>query len=177
MVVSRRVVISGLALSLVSACAGGGGVGPVAAQSWPAVQNPGFDAWLAGMQGRAAARGVSGATQAALMRAGFLPDVIEKSENQTEFTRTTEDYLAIATAPDRVAQGRAEYASRGGLLAQIEGAYGVQPQIVTAIWGLESRYGTRMGDAPLISALATFQIGWRRAPAELPDSRLSGASR
>ena len=163
MVVTRRVVVSGLALALVSACAGGSGAGPVAAQSWPAVQNPGFEVWLAGMQGRAAARGVSGASQALLMRAGFLPGVIEKSENQTEFTRTTEDYLAIATAPDRVAQGRAEFAGRAGLLAQIEGAYGVQPQIVTAIWGLESRYGARMGDAPLISALATLAYAGRRA--------------
>ncbi len=161
--VSRRIVLSGLAAVGVSACVGGGSGAPMAAQTWPAVPNDGFDRWLVNMQSRAAARGISPATQGALLRAGFLPDVIEKSQSQPEFTRTTEDYLAIATAPDRVSQGRAQLAARAPLLAQIETAYGVAPQIVTAIWGLESRYGTRMGDAPLISALATLAYAGRRA--------------
>ncbi len=161
--VSRRVVLSGAAAFGLSACVGGSSASPAAAQSWPAVQNDGFDQWLEEMQGRAAARGISGAGKAALGRAGFLPLVIEKSQYQTEFARTTEDYLAIATAPDRVAQGRREFAARAGLLARIEAAYGVAPQIVTAIWGMESRYGARMGDAPLISALATLSYAGRRA--------------
>lgn len=163
MTVTRRGVLGGLGLLGLSACVAGGTVAQGVPESWPAVPNDGFDLWLKGMQGRAAARGISGSGQAALMQAGFLPGVIEKSQNQTEFTRTTEDYLAIATAPDRVSQGRAELAARAGLLAQIETAYGVAPQIVTAIWGLESRYGARMGDAPLISALATLAYAGRRA--------------
>ena len=97
------------------------------------------------------------------MQAGYLPAIIEKSQYQTEFERTIEDYLAIATAPERVAAGRAEFGRRAGLLGQIEAAYGVAPQIVTAIWGLESRYGVRMGDAPLISGLATLSYAGRRA--------------
>ncbi len=163
MILSRRGVLGGIGLLGLSACGAGGTVSQGVAESWPAVPNDGFDLWLQGMQARAAARGISGASQAALMQAGFLPGVIEKSQTQTEFTRTTEDYLAIATAPDRVVQGRAEFAARGALLARIEAAYGVAPQIVTAIWGLESRYGARMGDAPLLSALATLAYAGRRA--------------
>jgi membrane-bound lytic murein transglycosylase B len=163
MKVSRRVVMSGLSTLALSACVGGSAAAPVAAQNWPSVPNAGFDDWLVGMLARATARGISSGGQAALGRAGFLPLVIERSQNQTELTRTTEDYLAIATAPDRVAKGRAEFARLSRLWAQIETAYGVSPQIVTAIWGLESRYGERMGDAPLISALATLSYAGRRA--------------
>lgn len=164
--ISRRGVVSGLAAFGLSACVGGGGGGqggPVVAESWPTVTNDGFDQWLTGMQGRAAARGISATSQAALMRAGYIPNVIDKSLNQTEFTRTTEDYLNIAASPERISKGRAEFAARAGSLAQIEGAYGVSPQIITAIWGLESRYGERMGDAPLISSLATLAYAGRRA--------------
>jgi membrane-bound lytic murein transglycosylase B len=163
MKISRRVVMSGLSTLALSACVGGSAAAPVVAQSWPSVANPGFDVWLGGMQARAAAKGISAAGQTALARAGYLPLVIERSESQTEFTRTVEDYLAIATAPDRVSEGRVQFARLAGLLGQIEVAYGVSPQIITAIWGLESRYGARMGDAPLISALATLSYAGRRA--------------
>ena len=50
--------------------------------------NAGWDAWVAGFKGRAAARGLSqGAIDAAFRGAGFLPEVIEKDRNQTEFGR------------------------------------------------------------------------------------------
>lgn len=163
MMISRRTVLSGLTMFGVSACVSGGAAGPVVAESWPAVPNAGFDRWLEGMLGRAAARGISAPTQGVLMQAGYLPGVIERSQTQIEYRRSTEDYLAIATAPDRVSLGRAALARHAGLLARIEGTYGVAPRIVTAIWGLESRYGTKMGDAPLISALATLSYAGRRS--------------
>ena len=40
------------------------------------------------------------------MHAGFLPGVVERDRNQTEFTRTTEDYLSIAASDERVSLGR-----------------------------------------------------------------------
>jgi membrane-bound lytic murein transglycosylase B len=163
MVVSRRLVLSGLCAMGLGACVGGAAAQGRASHPWIAVPNEGFAAWLGGMKGRAAAHGISASSQGTLMQAGYLPAIIEKSQYQTEFKRTIEDYLAIATAPERVAAGRAEFVRRAALLGQIEAAYGVAPQIVTAIWGLESRYGARMGDAPLISGLATLSYAGRRA--------------
>ncbi len=72
------------------------------------VPNAGFDAWVAGFRSRALAQGISPATfDAAFAQAGFLPGVIERDRNQTEFTRTLEDYLAIAASDERVTKGRA----------------------------------------------------------------------
>lgn len=125
--------------------------------------NPEFDAWVAGFRTRAAGRGIAPATlDRAFRGAGFLPGVIERDRNQTEFSRTLEDYLAIAASDERIATGREMARRHGALLGRIEARFGVQPQIITAIWGLESRYGARMGDTPVISATATLAFDGRR---------------
>ena len=48
------------------------------------------------------------------------------------------------------------------MLAEIESRYGVEAEVVTAIWGLESAYGTYRGDRPLIESLATLAFDGRR---------------
>ncbi len=166
---TRRVVALGMAAAALSACAGsapgvGGGARPDAPD--PAMQtvpNAGFDAWVAGFRGRALGQGVSAGTfDAAFAGAGFLPGVIERDRNQTEFTRTLEDYLAIAASEERVSMGRAALRDQAGLLAEIEARYAVEPKVVVAVWGMESYFGTRRGDVPVISALATLAYEGRR---------------
>ena len=128
------------------------------------VPDAGFDAWVAGFRPRALARGITPATfDAAFAQAGFLPGVIERDRNQTEFTRTLEDYLAIAASDERVSKGRAALGRYGGTLAAIEARYGVEPEVVTAVWGMESFYGERQGSVPVVSALATLAYEGRRA--------------
>ena len=127
------------------------------------VPNAGFDAWVAAFRPRAEAQGISPATfDAAFRNAGFVPGVVERDRNQTEFTRTLEDYLAIAASDERVGNGQAALRQYGPTLAQIEARYGVESQVVVAVWGLESSYGTRRGDVPVISALATLAYEGRR---------------
>ncbi len=181
---NRRSFTLGLAaLSLstlsLSACAGGGGGARPAARgfveaSFPAVPNAGFDTWVAGFRGRALARGISaGTVDSALRGAGFLPGVIERDRNQTEFTRTLEDYLAIAASDERLSLGRQMVQQYGGVLAEVEGQYGVDRHIVAAVWGLESFFGTRRGSVPVISALATLAYDGRRG--EFFESQLVAA--
>ena len=164
----RTLTLGSLALGL-AACSGGTGGGPVARSGLdPAFRpqpNPAFDAWLAAYRGRAAARGISQATlDSALSSAGFLPGVIERDRRQTEFTRTLEDYLAIAASDERVRTGRAKLRATAGTLSAIEARYGVPANVVTAIWGLESQYGERRGDISVISAAATLAFDGRRGP-------------
>lgn len=148
---------------MLSAC----GAGNVATQaSRPRVQsvpNAGWDAWVDGFKGRAVAQGISQSTiNTAFRGAGYLPIVIERDRNQTEFKRSLEDYLAIAASDERIATGKEMLGRYRSLLTQLEGRYGVPPQIVLAIWGLESRYGARRGDIPVISALSTLAYDGRR---------------
>lgn len=157
----RNLLAAGGALAL-AGCGASPAPAPVRA-SWPTAPNPGFDAWVQGFRSRAAARGIPAPVIArAFQGAGYLPGVIERDRNQTEFKRSLEDYLAIAASDERVATGKAKLRSHAGLLAEIEQRYRVEPKIVTAVWGLESRYGARRGDAPVISALATLAYDGRR---------------
>jgi len=102
---SRRTFAFGLAaLGLTSACSTGGGtLGPAAAAGVPddlrPVPNAGYDAWVAAFKNRASAQGISASTLDRGFRGtGYLPGVVKRDRNQTEFSRSLEDYLAIAAS-------------------------------------------------------------------------------
>ena len=163
---TRRGALLGLGAFL-AACAGGGsGGGSGGASSsfrWQAAANPAFDAWVQGFAGRATARGIpANVVSRAMQTARFIPEVVEKDRNQIEIKRSLEDYLAIAASDERIAQGRSALARMGGTLNAIEARYGVPANVVAAVWGLESFYGTRMGDVPVFSALSTLAYDGRR---------------
>jgi lytic murein transglycosylase len=140
------------------------------------VPNAGWDDWVQGFKARAAGRGISqGTVDTAFRGAGFLPDVIERDRNQTEFKRSLEDYLSIAASDERVSLGRQMFAQYGSTLRAIEGRYGVEAHVVAAVWGLESFFGTRRGNVPVVSALSTLAYDGRRG--EFFESQLTAALR
>ena len=165
MILNRRHVLGGLALLALPACGG-----PAPAQgraaadpAMRAVPNPGWRAWVDGFRARAGNYGLSAATvDAGFAGAGFIPGVIERDRNQTESRRSLEDYLAITAGEERVQQGRAATARVRPTLDALEARYGVPWSIIGAIWGIESRFGTRRGDIPVISATSTLAYDGRR---------------
>lgn len=125
--------------------------------------NAAYDAWVVAFRGRAAAQGISQSTlNAAFRGTGYLPGVVTRDRNQTEFSRTLEDYLSIATSDERVQKGRAAYARHRGTLTALQDRYGVDARIICAIWGLESFYGERRGEVPVISSTSTLAFDGRR---------------
>ena len=164
MTYQRRSILLGLAALGMTAC--GRTALSTADAPDPALiprPEPGWQAWVQGFKARAAAAGISpSVTDRAFARAGFLPGVIERDRNQTEVRRTLEDYLQIAAGADKVALGRQEYAARRATFDAIEARFGVPGPVVAAVWGLESRYGTRTGDIPVISAMSTLAYDGRR---------------
>ncbi|MEL6466970.1 MAG: lytic murein transglycosylase [Pseudomonadota bacterium] len=167
MSLSRRTTLLGLGAFALSACASttvptrniSGGL-PADLRPSP---NAAYDAWVARFRSRAASQGISQSTlDAAFRGTGYLPGVVRRDRNQTEFTRTLEDYLSIAASDERVSKGRAAYARHRSTLNAVEARYGVPANIVTAIWGLESFYGERRGDVPVISATSTLAFDGRR---------------
>ena len=125
--------------------------------------NAGYDAWVASFKNRASGYGLSSATIAAGFRgAGYLPGVVKRDRNQTEFKRSLEDYLSIAASDERVSQGRAAFARHRSTLNALETKYGVDATIICAIWGLESQFGERKGNIPIISSTSTLAFDGRR---------------
>ena len=124
----------------------------------------GFRDWVVAFRVKALEAGVPAATyDSAMRRAGYLPKVVERDRKQSEFTKTIWDYLDVAVSEDRVALGRKALAANADLLERIEVQYGVDREVVVAIWGLESAYGTYRGDTDTLSALATLAYDGRRA--------------
>jgi lytic murein transglycosylase len=124
---------------------------------------PNFVAWREAFKPEALAAGVSAAT---FDRAfdGILPnlDILAKNDEQPEYTRPIWAYLDTAVSPERIANGRQLLADNKAALQRATKPYGVDPQIVVAIWGLESAYGTSTGGYNVIEALATMAYGSSR---------------
>lgn len=124
----------------------------------------GLDAWIQDFRPRALAAGIPAATfDAALRGVEFDPKVVERDRNQNEFTKTIWDYLDTAVSEDRVALGLQAIDRHRALLDRIQAEYGVEAEVIAAVWGLESAYGTYRGDLPVLGSLATLAYDGRRA--------------
>jgi membrane-bound lytic murein transglycosylase B len=111
----------------------------------------------------AARRGVSRATFEHFT-AGLTPDlsIMDKLDAQPEFAKATWDYLDVLVSDERIARGREMLAQYAPTFAAVARAYGVDPAIIAAIWGVESNYGTLAGDRPVIRSTATLACVGRR---------------
>jgi len=119
--------------------------------------DPKFSGWLAGLRSDALRAGVDqGTLDSAFSNIQLIPRVMELAHNQPEFKMSFDEYLAVVVSPERVTRGRALLKENRALLSRFAGSYGVPESILTALWGIESNYGTRLGDFEVVSALATL---------------------
>nr|WP_120503154.1 lytic murein transglycosylase [Sulfitobacter mediterraneus] len=137
----------------------------LAAVAGVAAQEPaGLGNWIAGFRKRALSQGISAQTfDTAMTGLRYDTQVIKRDRNQSEFTKTIWDYLDTAVSDLRIANGRKALAKWQSTLTNIEARYGVEKEVVTAIWGLESAYGTFRGSDNVIRSLATLAYDARRA--------------
>lgn len=125
--------------------------------------NAAFARWIDQFRGRARAAGIRDSVfNASFQGIRYNTSVIQKDRNQSEFTKQIWDYLDSAVSDTRVRNGRAALRDNRRTLAEIEARYGVEAEVVTAVWGLESAYGAFRGDTPIIEALATLAFDGRR---------------
>lgn len=129
-----------------------------------AATQSGFEDWIKGFRARALRQGISADVfDRAFAGVQYDADVIRRDRNQSEFTKTIWDYLDIAASDARVNNGKAALRKHGALLDRIEAQYGVDRDVIVAIWGLESAYGTFRGTNPVIGSLATLAYDARRS--------------
>jgi membrane-bound lytic murein transglycosylase B len=118
---------------------------------------------LAGLWPLAERRGVSRALFEANV-AGLTPDlrIMDLLDAQPEFTKSFWDYLDILVNEDRIQNGRAILAQHRATFDAVEKAYGVERHFIAAIWGVESNYGTQIGERSVIRSTATLACIGRR---------------
>ena len=125
-----------------------------------------FQSCLTGLKGAAAAKGVSGQTFDRLT-AGLEPnpDILKAEAYQPEFKTAIWDYLAGLVDEERVRDGEAAMREHAQALASAQHRFGVPPNVVAAVWGVESNFGRNFGTKPVIQSLATLSCAGSRRPA------------
>src|SRR6476469_10035879 len=124
-----------------------------------------FESCVEGLWPLAAKRNISRASFDKFT-SGLTPDlrIMDLIDAQPEFTKAFWDYLDILVSEARIAGGREILARYKAIFDKVEKQYGVDRNIITAIWGVESNYGTLGGDRPVLRSTATLScIGRRQA--------------
>ena len=131
----------------------------------PAPPRPDFATWLAAFEQRALAAGISARTiDRAFAGVTYVPRVIELDQRQPEVKLGFGDYISRVVSEERIEAGQAHMIEDTWLLTSVSRRYGVQPAYITALWGMETEYGSLIGNFSTISALATLAYDGRRAP-------------
>lgn len=141
-------------------------IGSATAQAAPCGNNAaGFSAWLQDFKGRAKSSGISQSTiDRALAGVTYDSGVIGRDRSQKSFKLSFEDFYARRVGSYLLDKARAKMKTHAGVLASIEKRYGVPPQILVSIWGLETNFGADgAGKYSIIRSIATLAYDCRRS--------------
>jgi len=124
-----------------------------------------FNQFVASMSREAAAAGVSQNVIANAF-AGVAQDqavlAFDRKQRGT-FRKTFEEYVATRVGPGRIKNGQRMLERHAALLSRIERQFGVPKELLVAIWGLETDFGSGdMGKLPVVRVLATMAHDCRR---------------
>ncbi len=127
----------------------------------------GFETYLQQVAARARSEGVSErAIASGLSGLTINQRVIDLDKPQAydpnAISPPFEPYRRQHVDSARINGGRNAYASSASLIPGVEAKYGVPGQIIVAIWGHETNYGTYKGDFDTIRSLATLAYEGRR---------------
>lgn len=123
-----------------------------------------FSSWIIEFKKKAINEGISEKTVDAVMNnAVFLPKVIEYDRYQPEFYEDTKTYVSKRTSKDKVKKGKRIYKKNKNLINIVDKEFKVEKELLLALMGIETNYGTYLGKMDIISSLATLSYDKRRS--------------
>ena len=121
----------------------------------------------------------------ALLNGAVVKQSIIDAMNRPAEKKPWSLYRPIFVNPERIDEGVTFYRQHHALLDQISQQYGVPPQYIVAIIGVETNYGSNTGSYRVLDALVTLAFhyppranyfrGELKALLELPPNKLPGA--
>jgi membrane-bound lytic murein transglycosylase B len=95
---------------------------------------------------------------------GLTPDqkVIDLDSRQPEFSLTYGKYVGNTVTADRIVKGQQRMAQHRALLDALQAEYGIPPQYIMAFWGIETNYGSFMGDFRVVRSVSTLACMTKR---------------
>lgn len=134
----------------------------------------GFRAWLEDFKQVAINDGVSpDVVDSALATATFDRSVLAHDHGQAALQGNYAAFAARHITPGRMKRAKMMLLAYAEPLQRIEQRFGVPGPVLVAIWGLETDFGSGLGQYPTFSALATLAYDCRRGSlyrAELIDA-------
>ena len=93
----------------------------------------------------------------------FLSDVIKYDRFQPEFYEDTKTYISKRTSSTKVSKGINFYKDNSNLIDKVSKQYNVKKELLLALMGIETNFGTYVGKMDILSSLATLSYDKRRS--------------
>ncbi|UVK39704.1 lytic transglycosylase family protein [Mesorhizobium sp. AR10] len=123
----------------------------------------GFEAWKQEFAAEAQGNGVGPKGLAALAGAKYATKTISVDRAiHKAFSGSVEAFMKRRGAATIISKGRSLKKSNAALFDKIERNYGVSPGVLLAIWGMETGFGSSLGNQNTVSAILTLAYDCRR---------------
>lgn len=150
---TARLTTSRLALGVKTVCA----AALLSCVSLVFAQTSSFESCVSGLRQSLVSQGIQASVfDRAMAGVEPDPDVIKAFSFQPEFRTAIWDYLAGLVDQERVDDGRAKLKEWSKVLAEAEQKFGVERNVIVAVWGVESNYGKIQGKRELVRSLTTL---------------------
>jgi len=127
-------------------------------------ENIKFNDWKNKFKVEALSEGISEETFDLVMKnTKFLPKVIGYDRHQPEFYEDTKTYVTKRTSSKKVKKGLNYYNDNQNLIQTVEKKYKIEKELLLALMGIETNFGTYFGKMDIISSLATLSYDQRRS--------------
>ena len=123
-----------------------------------------FNEWLVNFKVYALEKKISEKTfNLAMSDVVFLPKVIKYDRFQPEFYEDTKTYISKRTSKQKVSTGTKLYESNKDFINSIDNKFSVEKELLLALMGIETNFGTYVGKMDILSSLATLSYDKRRS--------------
>ena len=130
----------------------------------------GFKAWKRGVASEALAEGVSQRTvDRVVPRLSQSQKVLNRDRRQGVFTQTWVQFASRMANDFRRINARKKIERNPTLFGRVRDEFGVAPEVVAALWGLETDFSNGMGGFDTLNALATLAHDCRRPELFRPE--------
>jgi len=123
-----------------------------------------FNEWLVNFKVYALEKKISEKTfNLAMSDVVFLPKVIKYDRFQPEFYEDTKTYISKRTSKQKVSAGVKLYELNKDFINSIDNKFSVEKELLLALMGIETNFGTYVGKMDILSSLATLSYDQRRS--------------
>lgn len=138
-------------------------MGSVFLASFSVLADEDFNTWKKTFEKEALKAGVKQTTLSKyLPQMELLPRVIEQDVKKPEFLQNFWDYTKVRLTPEKISKGQEMMKKYQTWLKHVQDKYGIEPQYLVALWGMETNYGGYLGKTKLLNSLGSLAYHPRR---------------